>query len=50
MYARVRLSDTFLARNSPNVTAGLMCPPAAGADAKITTLKIRIYLSIRLLM
>ena len=28
MYNTARISDTFLAKNSPNVTAGFMCPPA----------------------
>ena len=27
MYSRVRTSDSFRPTNSPNVTAGLMCPP-----------------------
>ncbi|MFS7956672.1 hypothetical protein Hanom_Chr07g00657271 [Helianthus anomalus] len=29
MYIIALISDTFLAKNSPNVTAGLMCPPAS---------------------
>ncbi|KAF5770196.1 hypothetical protein HanXRQr2_Chr14g0656791 [Helianthus annuus] len=28
MYPNALINDTFLAKNSPNVTAGLMCPPA----------------------
>ena len=28
MYNTARIRDTFLPKNSPNVTAGFMCPPA----------------------
>ena len=44
MYITARTSDTFLATNSPNVTAGFICPPTPKVTRLTSILSFSLHL------